>query len=81
MFKFNEESNLCWFTNDPAKDNTMLLEYKLIGRLIGVAIYNSVILDLHFPLALYKKLRGVKVDLEDIKELDPVIFFCFFFHI
>jgi len=74
MFKFNDESNLCWFTNDPAKDNTMFLEYKLIGRLIGVAIYNSVILDLHFPLALYKKLRGIKVDLEDIKELDPVNF-------
>ncbi|OUM62668.1 hypothetical protein PIROE2DRAFT_61738 [Piromyces sp. E2] len=74
MFKFNEESNLCWFTNDPAKDNTMFLEYKLIGRLIGVAIYNSVILDLHFPLALYKKLRGIKVDLEDIKELDPMLY-------
>ncbi|KAG4087328.1 hypothetical protein H8356DRAFT_1730130 [Neocallimastix lanati (nom. inval.)] len=74
MFKFNEESNLCWFTNDPAKDNTMFLEYKLIGRLIGVAIYNSVILDLHFPLALYKKLRGIKVDLEDVKELDPMLY-------
>ncbi|ORX50733.1 HECT-domain-containing protein [Piromyces finnis] len=74
MFKFNDESNLCWFTNDPAKDNTMFLEYKLIGRLIGVAIYNSVILDLHFPLALYKKLRGIKVDLEDIKELDPMLY-------
>ncbi|KAI8064399.1 hypothetical protein BC940DRAFT_306156 [Gongronella butleri] len=48
-----------------------LSEYKLLGLLIGLAVYNGVILDLHFPLALYKKLMGRPVDLHDLKQLDP----------
>ena len=30
--------------------------FKLIGIVCGLAIYNSVIIDLPFPTALYKKL-------------------------
>ena len=32
--------------------------YYLVGLLAGLAVYNSVILDLHFPQIVYKKLLG-----------------------
>ncbi|KAJ3092232.1 putative E3 ubiquitin-protein ligase HTD2 [Quaeritorhiza haematococci] len=71
MFVINEESRLVWFTNDIPKDQESLDEYTLIGRLIGLALFNGVVLDVNFPLALYKKLLGYEVTLEDLKELDP----------
>lgn len=37
----------------------------------GLAIYNFTIVDLHFPLALYKKLLKKKPSLDDLKELMP----------
>lgn len=86
LFTFNDESRLCWFNshlilddgddndgnNSKIEDMTTIREYKLLGLLIGLAVYNSVILDLHFPLALYKKLMNVPVDVSDLKQLDPV---------
>jgi hypothetical protein len=42
----------------------------LIGVLLGLALFNSVILDIKFPLVIYKKLLNHKVDLEDLKEID-----------
>jgi E3 ubiquitin-protein ligase HERC3 len=45
--------------------------FHLIGITCGLAIYNSTVVDLHFPLALYKKLLNVKPSLEDLKELSP----------
>ncbi len=30
-----------------------------LWQLIGLAIYNSVLLDLHFPLIVYQKLVGI----------------------
>ena len=71
MFTQNEESRLCWFNQNPF-DESALDEYKLIGRLLGLAIYNSVILDVHFPVVLYRKLKGQPATLADLKELDPV---------
>lgn len=45
--------------------------FHLIGIICGLAIYNSTVVDLHFPLALYKKLLDVAPTLEDFKELSP----------
>ncbi|KAI8332283.1 hypothetical protein BC941DRAFT_505374 [Chlamydoabsidia padenii] len=77
MFTFNDESRLCWFNShlilddNKGEDRMTIREYKLLGLLIGLAVYNSVTLDLHFPLALYKKLMNVPVDVSDLKQLDP----------
>ena len=30
------------------------LQFELFGTVLGLAIYNQVILDVHFPMALYK---------------------------
>ena len=40
---------------------------------MGIAIYNSVILDLHLPTACYKKLLGIQPDLEDLRQIQPQI--------
>lgn len=71
MFKRYEDTRRCWFVSNPNEEDSQSLdEFKLVGRLIGLAIYNSVILDLHFPLALYKKLLNHPVTLKDLEELD-----------
>ena len=68
MFKPDDESNLLWFLGY-SFENPLLFE--LLGTICGLAIYNDVIINLPFPLALYKKLLGVKVDLSDLVELHP----------
>ncbi|VDK86681.1 unnamed protein product [Litomosoides sigmodontis] len=67
MFTENEESHLIWFSGvetDP-------LSFKLVGMLCALAIYNSVLVDFPFPLALYKKILDVPLELEDLSELSP----------
>jgi ubiquitin-protein ligase E3 A len=82
MFSFNEESRLCWFSPNPMVDMTHIREYKLVGLLLGLAVYNSVILDLHFPRALYKKMMNVDIDITDLKQLDPVrILLCLYMNV
>ena len=71
MFKCNSESNFCWLNANATDDQSVLDEYKLIGMVIGLAIYNSVILDLNFPLALYKKLLGYPTSYDDLCAYDP----------
>ena len=46
-----------------------------LGILIGLAIYNGVVLDVKFPLAMYKKLLNCSPSIEDLHELDPVSYF------
>uniref|UniRef100_A0A8C7TN25 HECT and RLD domain containing E3 ubiquitin protein ligase 3 n=1 Tax=Oncorhynchus mykiss TaxID=8022 RepID=A0A8C7TN25_ONCMY len=68
MFTQYTQSNLLWFSDK------CFVEYNwfnLIGIICGLAIYNSTVVDLHFPLVLYKKLLGVAPTLEDLKELSP----------
>lgn len=70
MFKQYEETRTIWFIEDSFEDEVM---YFLIGILCGLAIYNFIIINLPFPLALYKKLLHESVGLNDIKDLSPVI--------
>ncbi|KAF6131049.1 hypothetical protein HJG60_007951 [Phyllostomus discolor] len=68
MFTYYEDSNLLWFSDTCFVEHNW---FHLIGITCGLAIYNSTVVDLHFPLALYKKLLNVKPGLEDLKELSP----------
>ncbi|CAF4634181.1 unnamed protein product [Rotaria sp. Silwood1] len=72
MFIFYEETNTIWFSEYMIEDIAL---YKLIGTLCALAIYNLTIIDLPFPLALYKKLlKKGKIDLDDMKSLSPAIY-------
>lgn len=47
MFKSHEDSRLLWFNSDSLESSQ---EFELVGLLLGVAIYNSIIIDLKLPL-------------------------------
>uniref|UniRef100_J3S1J2 Putative E3 ubiquitin-protein ligase HERC4-like n=1 Tax=Crotalus adamanteus TaxID=8729 RepID=J3S1J2_CROAD len=68
MFRYDENSRLIWFSDKTFEDSDL---FHLIGVVCGLAIYNFTIVELHFPLALYKKLLNKKPSLEDLKELMP----------
>lgn len=70
MFKFYPESRMLWFSEANMETSDM---FHMVGALCGLAIYNSIIVDLNFPLAMFKKLLGQQPTLEDLKELDPVV--------
>ncbi|XP_076831350.1 putative E3 ubiquitin-protein ligase HERC3 isoform X2 [Brachyhypopomus gauderio] len=68
MFTQYPESNLLWFSDKCFVEHNW---FHLIGIICGLAIYNSTVVDLHFPLVLYKKLLDGCPALEDLKELSP----------
>uniref|UniRef100_A0A668A2U3 HECT and RLD domain containing E3 ubiquitin protein ligase 3 n=1 Tax=Myripristis murdjan TaxID=586833 RepID=A0A668A2U3_9TELE len=68
MFTHYTESNLLWFSDKCFVEHNW---FNLIGIICGLAIYNSTVVDLHFPLVLYKKLLNVAPTLDDLKELSP----------
>uniref|UniRef100_A0AAR2IIL5 HECT domain-containing protein n=1 Tax=Pygocentrus nattereri TaxID=42514 RepID=A0AAR2IIL5_PYGNA len=68
MFTHYPESNLLWFSDKCFVEHNW---FHLIGIVCGLAIYNSTVVDLHFPLVLYKKLLDVCPALDDLKELSP----------
>ncbi|XP_076042940.1 HECT and RLD domain containing E3 ubiquitin ligase 4 isoform X2 [Oratosquilla oratoria] len=68
MFVHFSETNTIWFREEPLENDAM---YNLIGIICGLAIYNTTIINLPFPLALYKKLLGESVCLDDLGEMDP----------
>jgi hypothetical protein len=71
----NTDSRTTWFSywgNSPEKE--MLDEYRLLGKLIGLAFYNGVTLDFNFTTAIYKRLLGQSATLNNLKAFDPVRF-------
>ncbi|KAF4668216.1 hypothetical protein FOL47_003139 [Perkinsus chesapeaki] len=53
MFEYNKETRTFWFSNKCLESN---LQYELFGIVLGLAIYSGVILDINFPLIVYRKL-------------------------
>jgi len=68
MFTYDEASRACWFNRNSVSSDE---EYELIGIILGLAIYNGVILDLRFPMYVYKKLMGFDTTMADMQEVDP----------
>uniref|UniRef100_A0AAX7U1I8 HECT domain-containing protein n=1 Tax=Astatotilapia calliptera TaxID=8154 RepID=A0AAX7U1I8_ASTCA len=69
-FKFESYSCKLWIPSSTCTFEDIDL-FNLIGVICGLAIYNLTIVELNFPLALYKKLLKKKPTLEDLKELMP----------
>jgi ubiquitin-protein ligase E3 A len=66
----DEETSSLWFNPSAAED--LDREYTLNGMLLGLAIYNSIILDIKFPPVLYRKLMGKIGTFEDLETSHPV---------
>lgn len=64
----SEETRTFWFNSMSFESSS---EFQLVGIVLGLAIYNSVILDVHLPRVLYKKLLGQRSTFEDLKNTFP----------
>ena len=71
MFNYNEKTRLFWFNMYSFEPK---IKFELIGIILGLALFNNVILDIKFPLVIYKKLLDYKPDLQDMKECDPELY-------
>lgn len=69
MFTYDERTKLFWF-NPSSFENEG--QYTLIGIVLGLAIYNNCILDVHFPMVVYRKLMGKKGTFRDLADANPV---------
>ena len=65
MFTFDEITRYCWFSQTSFETDAQFL---LIGLVLGLAIYNNVILDVGFPMVVYRKLFGRRGTFADLKD-------------
>jgi len=71
MFLPDESDRIVWFN----KDCTWCAdEYRLIGVIVGLAAYNAALLDVHFPMVVYKRLMAKDVGLADLEEIDAQLY-------
>ncbi|XP_077293912.1 ubiquitin protein ligase E3A isoform X2 [Arctopsyche grandis] len=71
MFTYQSETNMTWF--NPTSFETVA-QFTLIGIVLGLAIYNNIILAVNFPMVVYRKLMGKKGSFEDLVDWNPVLF-------
>jgi hypothetical protein len=65
-----QESRTYWFNASTLEAED---EFMLIGLVLGLAIYNGVLLDFPLPIALYRKLLGQQAGLRDLCDMDPTL--------
>lgn len=70
LFLYDEATQQHWINPNSLESDS---EYRLIGLLLGLAIYNNIILDIHFPMVIYRKLLGCPVDFSDLFSSHPVV--------
>ncbi|CAM4475118.1 unnamed protein product [Leuciscus chuanchicus] len=70
LLRENDNKTLSWF---PTKLSVDKEKFFLFGILCGLAFNNNSVVNLPFPLALFKKLLNVKPCLEDLIEFSPVL--------
>ncbi|OQR78664.1 ubiquitin-protein ligase E3A-like [Tropilaelaps mercedesae] len=68
MFTLDEETRSYWFNPTSFEADA---QFELIGIILGLAIYNNVILDVRFPMVVYRKLFGAKGTYKDLIDYDP----------
>ncbi|XP_030371881.1 ubiquitin-protein ligase E3A [Scaptodrosophila lebanonensis] len=71
MFVQQEETNNMWFNAMPFENGA---QFTLIGIIIGLAIYNNVILAVNFPMVVYRKLMGYRGTFNDLNDWSPTLY-------
>ncbi|XP_068175599.1 ubiquitin-protein ligase E3A [Antennarius striatus] len=71
MFTYDDETKLFWFNSSSLENEA---QYTLVGLVLGLAIYNNCILDVHFPMVVYRKLLGKKGTYLDLSDSHPVLY-------
>lgn len=70
MLVYQPESRTFWFNACSLEGEEQFL---LLGLVLGLAIYNRVLLDFPLPLALYKMLLGQPAGLRDLEDMQPTL--------
>ncbi|XP_023210591.1 ubiquitin-protein ligase E3A-like [Centruroides sculpturatus] len=70
MFTLNSETQTYWFNPTSFESDA---QFTLIGIILGLAIYNNIILDVHFPMVVYRKLMGRKGTFHDLHDWNPIL--------
>lgn len=88
MLAYQAESKTYWYVLKQMVDETVVFrfnpalmlqgekcedEFFLIGLVLGLAVYNGVLLDFPLPLALYKKLLNQEVTVRDLEDMQPTV--------
>eukprot|EP00210_Caulerpa_lentillifera_P008643 g8243.t1 len=74
MLVYQAESRTYWFNPSlMLQDESCEDEMFLIGLVIGLAVYNGVLLDFPLPMAFYKKLIHQEVNLRDLEDMQPTV--------
>ncbi|KAJ8675961.1 hypothetical protein QAD02_011747 [Eretmocerus hayati] len=71
MFTTQEDTQTMWFNPTSFESDA---QFTLIGVVLGLAIYNNVILDVRFPMVLYRKLLGRKGSFADLADWNPTLY-------
>ncbi|XP_024945758.1 ubiquitin-protein ligase E3A [Cephus cinctus] len=71
MFTMQEDTQTTWFNPTSFESNA---QFTLIGVVLGLAIYNNVILDVRFPMVVYRKLLGRKGGFADLEDWSPTLY-------
>ncbi|XP_020487538.1 ubiquitin-protein ligase E3A isoform X1 [Labrus bergylta] len=70
MFTYDDDTKLFWFNSSSLENEA---QYTLVGLVLGLAIYNNCILDVHFPMVVYRKLMGKKGTSLDLSDSHPAL--------
>jgi len=71
MFTYDNETRQFWFNSMSFENDG---QFSLIGIVLGLAIYNSTIVDVRFPPVVYRKLVGKLGTFKDLADVKPVSF-------
>jgi HECT-domain (ubiquitin-transferase)/Regulator of chromosome condensation (RCC1) repeat len=80
MFVYHEDTRHHWFAQDSPCEPS---DFMLVGIAVGLALFNTILLDVQFPSVIYHKLHGAlqkalgkrkvayKATLADVKDVFP----------
>lgn len=71
MFMYQNDTQTAWF-NPSCFENDA--QFTLVGIVLGLAIYNNIILPVNFPMVVYRKLMGKRGSFEDLLDWNLVSF-------
>lgn len=74
MFMHDPDTHATWFSQSiiDSEDTDQL--FQVCGTVIGLAVYNNEHgIQIHFPLALFKKLKGESLTLADLQDVNPKV--------
>jgi len=67
MFEWLDEPRVFWFSRASVDE----AEFFLVGLVLGLAVYNGVILDLHFPPVLWQRVFNEPVGFAHLPQIQP----------